>query len=171
VGTVLQAGLGVLKIPLDGVDTRGMRSRILLLVTGVALFVLLPAVGEARSARKLDIKVVSVLSGYSQSGKSLRITDKLYNLVPQFGKPKGALVGSDSGTLRQAGQISASFTGVVRFPGGTMNVRGQVILGETVSNLTVTGGTGRFSGARGVVVIRGLGAQGRASNIFHLTLR
>ena len=119
----------------------------------------------------MDIKVVSVLSGYSQSGKSLRMTDKLYNLVPQFGKPKGALVGSDSGTLKRAGHISLSFTGIARFPGGTLNVRGQVVAGETVSNLTIAGGTGRFAGARGVVVIRGMGGKGRAANIFQLTLR
>ena len=148
-----------------------MRLRVILLLTGVVLCVLLPAAGQARSARTMDIKVVSVLSGYSQSGKSLRMTDKLYNLVPQFGKPKGALVGSDSGTLKRAGHISLSFTGIARFPGGTLNVRGQVVAGETVSNLTIAGGTGRFAGARGVVVIREMGGKGRAANIFHLTLR
>jgi hypothetical protein len=121
----------------------------------------------------MDVKVVSVLSSYSQPTKtSLRMTDKLYNLVPQFGKPKGALVGSDSGTLRKAGHISFSFTGVARLPGGTLNVRGQVVGGESVSNLNIAGGTGRFAGARGVVVIREMGGgQGRASNVFHLTLR
>jgi hypothetical protein len=148
-----------------------MRPRALLFCTGVALFVLLPAAGQARSSRTMDVKVMSVLSGYSQSRTSLRMTDKLYNLVPQFGKPKGALVGSDSGTLRKTGTISFSFRGVVRLPGGTLAVKGQVIGGERVSNLDVAGGTGRFAGARGIVVIRGMGGQGRASNIFHLTLR
>jgi len=119
----------------------------------------------------MDVKVMSVLSGYSQSSTSLRMTDRLYNLVPQFGKPKGALVGSDSGTLRKTGTISFSFKGIARLPGGTLTVRGQVIGGEHVSNLTIAGGTGRFAGARGVVVIREMGGQGRASNIFHLTLR
>ena len=133
---------------------------------------LLPAAGQARSTRTLDIKVISVLSGYSQSKTSLRMTDKLYNLVPQFGRPKGALVGSDSGTLKKAGHISFSFSGVARLPGGTLNVRGQVVGGESVSNLNIAGGTGRFAGARGVVVIREMsGGQGRASNVFHLTLR
>jgi hypothetical protein len=148
-----------------------MRPRALLFFTSVVLFVLLPAAGQARSARTMQVKVISVLSGYSQSGTSLRMTDRLYNLVPQFGRPKGALVGSDSGTLRKTGTISFSFRGVVRLPGGTLTVKGQVIGGESVSNLTVAGGTGRFAGARGIVVIRELGGQGRASNIFHLTLR
>ena len=147
-----------------------MTSRLLILAS-VAVLLLTPSLGQARSSRTMDIKVVSVLSGYSRSTTSLRMTDKLYNLVPQFGKPKGALVGSDSGTLKKTGTISFSFRGLARLPGGTLNVRGQVIGGERVSNLTIAGGTGRFAGARGVVVIRGMAGQGRASNIFHLTLR
>jgi hypothetical protein len=147
-----------------------MASRLLILASA-ALLLLTPSLGQARSARTMDIKVVSVLSGYSQSGKSIRMTDKLYNLVAQFGKGKGALVGSDSGKLKQAGEMSASFTGIARLPGGTLNVRGRVILGEPVTNLTIAGGSGRFAGARGVVVIREMRGQGRASNVFHLTLR
>ena len=147
-----------------------MTSRLLILAS-VAVLLLTPSLGQARSSRTMDIKVVSVLSGYSRSTTSLRMTDKLYNLVPQFGKPKGALVGSDSGTLKKTGTISFSFRGLARLPGGTLNVRGQVIGGERVSNLTIAGGTGRFAGARGIVVIRGMAGQGRASNIFHLTLR
>jgi hypothetical protein len=143
----------------------------LLVLTSVAVFLLMPSMGQARSARKLDIKVVSVLSGYSPSGQSIRMSDRLYNLVPQFGKPKGALVGSDSGTVRRTGTISAFFKGVARLPGGTLNVRGPVILGEPISNLNIAGGTGRFAGARGVVVIREMGTAGRAANIFHVTLR
>jgi len=143
----------------------------LLILASVAVLLLTPSLGQARSSRTMDIKVVSVLSGYSRSTTSLRMTDKLYNLVPQFGKPKGALVGSDSGTLKKTGTISFSFRGLARLPGGTLNVRGQVIGGERVSNLTIAGGTGRFAGARGIVVIRGMAGQGRASNIFHLTLR
>ena len=147
-----------------------MTSRLLILASA-AVVLLTPSLGQARSARTMDIKVVSVLSGYSQSGKSLRMTDKLYNLVPQFGKPKGALVGSDSGTLKQSGHISLSFSGIARLPGGTLNVRGLVVAGESVTNLNIVGGTGRFAGARGVVVVREMAGKGRAANIFHLTLR
>jgi hypothetical protein len=142
----------------------------LLILASAAVLLLTPSLGQARSSRTMDIKVVSVLSGYSRSATSLRMTDKLYNLVPQFGKPKGALVGSDSGTLKKTGTISFSFRGMARLPGGTLTVKGQVIGGERVSNLTIAGGTGRFAGARGIVVIRGMAGQGRASNIFHLTL-
>ena len=147
-----------------------MTSRLLILASA-AVLLLTPSLGQARSSRTMDIKVVSVLSGYSRSATSLRMTDKLYNLAPQFGKPKGALVGSDSGTLKKTGTISFSFRGMARLPGGTLTVKGQVIGGERVSNLTIAGGTGRFAGARGIVVIRGMAGQGRASNIFHLTLR
>jgi hypothetical protein len=151
------------------VDTAGVTSRLLILASA-AVLLLTPSLGQARSARTMQVKVMSVLSGYSQTRTSLRMTDKLYNLVPQFGKPKGALVGSDSGTLKKTGTISFSFRGVVRLPGGTLAVKGLVIGGERVSNLDVAGGTGRFAGARGIVVIREMGGQGRASNIFHLTL-
>jgi hypothetical protein len=142
----------------------------LLLLTSAALVLVPASVGQARSEKKMDVKVVSVLSGASQSRDTIRMSDKLYNLVPQFGKPKGALVGSDSGTVKRTGTLSASFRGVARLPGGTLTVKGQVIAGEPISDVAVSGGTGRFAGARGIVVIRELSGRARAANIFHLTL-
>ena len=91
-----------------------MTSRLSLLFVSVS-FALLPAsTGEARSSKSLTIKVLSVVSGVGQkdvepkglsAGDRITMTDRLYNLAPQFGKPNGALIGSDVGisTVRQGG--------------------------------------------------------------------
>jgi hypothetical protein len=156
-----------------------MRLR-LLFAAACALVLLLPSLGEARSSRTVEVRILSVVSGYSQTdvepkglsaGDRVRMTDRLYNLVAQFGKPKGAPVGTDSGTMTiRRGKQTANFQGVARLPGGTMVVKGRVTLGRTPTTLTVAGGTGRYSRARGTVTVRTLDANGRASNIFHLTL-
>jgi hypothetical protein len=130
-----------------------------------------PSLGQARSSRTMDVRVLSVLSGYSQTATGVKMTDRLFNLVPQFGKPKGAAVGTDTGTMRlRPDRRTADFTGVARLPGGSIKVKGVIKLGITPTTLTIAGGTGRFANARGMVVVRTLDANGRASNIFHLTL-
>lgn len=153
-------------------------SRLLLLLVGSPL-VLLPAqVGQARSGKALEIKILSVVQTVAQTdvepkglsvGDRITMTDRLYNLVPQFGRPKGALVGRDSGTVTVR-QGSADFRGTARLPGGTILVRRRFPVASALSRVTVVGGTGRFSNARGTVSIRALGAKGRATNVFHLTL-
>jgi hypothetical protein len=155
-------------------------SRLLLLFVSVS-FALLPAsTGEARSSKSLTIKVLSVVSGVGQkdvepkglsAGDRITMTDRLYNLAPQFGKPNGALIGSDVGisTVRQSGHV-VDFRGTARLPGGTVRVKGRFTASGTLPRVTVVGGTGRFSQARGTVSLTDLAAKGRAKNVFRLTL-
>ena len=106
------------------------------------------------------------------AGDKFISTSRLINDARQLGRAKGAVVGSDSGTLtltsRRAGRVDV----LVRLPGGTLRVRGQVRLaGGTREIYPVTGGTGRFSGARGTLTVTALPGGGeRASNVYRLTL-
>jgi hypothetical protein len=170
-----------LKLAGYSVDTGVVISRLPLLLVACSLALLPTSVGEARSGKTLTIKILSVVNAVGETdvepkglsaGDRIRITDRLYNLAPQFGKPNGAFVGTDSGisTVRQGGR-SADFRGTARLPGGTIRVRGRYVVTGTLPLLTVVGGTGRFARARGTVSITALAGKGRARNVFRLTLR
>ena len=77
--------------------------------------------------------------------------DNLTNVVPQFGKPVGAVVGSDQSTLTLTSATTGRVTGIARFPGGTVTFSGQGKLGAN-ARLSVVGGTGRYAGARGTLI-------------------
>ena len=160
-------------------DTHVVRSRFVLLLAVTAFVVMPTSAGQAGSDRTLDLRILSVLGvantdvepkGLS-TGDRITMTDRLYNLVPQFGRPKNAFVGTDSATLtmRPAGR-GADFRGTARLPGGTIKVRARVPSSGALSRAAVVGGTGRFSNAMGTVSIRTLAGKGRAANIFRLTL-
>ena len=54
---------------------------------------------------------------------------------------------------------AATFGGIARLPGGTIMVRGRLLLGSGRSTLAVVGGTGRFSKARGTVSVTTVNAS------------
>ena len=53
-------------------------------------------------------------------------TSRLVNDRAQFGKQKGAVVGSDRGTLRSTSATSARLKNVAKLPGGTLTVDGRL---------------------------------------------
>ena len=85
------------------------------------------------------------------AGDVLGVTDTLKNVHAQFGRPAGAIVGSDRGTALQLADGSARFTGTAVLPGGTVSISG--VLASPSSTLTVTGGTGTYQGVRGTLVV------------------
>ncbi len=95
----------------------------------------------------------------------------LRNAAAQFGKPKGARVGSDTGTVTIVSRTLVDNKGVSVLPGGTIRIAGRTKATGTTLTLPVTGGTGRYAGARGKLDVRSLDASGtRASNVYRLTL-
>lgn len=128
----------------------------------------------------MTIRILSVVRTFEQKdvapkglspGDQVRMTDRLYNAVPQFGKPKGALVGSDWGTITIRRDLrSGKFRGAAALPGGSITVAGLVPLDGTPSVAAVVSGTGRFSNARGSVAVSTLPGRGRSANVFRLTL-
>jgi hypothetical protein len=141
-----------------------------------AAALLLP--GAAQAETTLTIRVVSVSTSLREvdkgpkgvsAGDRVIFSDTLRNAVRQFGKPKGAKVGSDRGVMRFTSSRTARFEGSARLPGGTLRLEGDVIpVSRESIAIPVTGGTGRYAGARGVVIV-GPGTK-RALNTYQLRL-
>jgi hypothetical protein len=132
----------------------------------------------AAAAETLTIEVVSVgVSVHSHDlapkgtskGDTVVYRDRLVNAAAQFGKKKGAQVGTDRGTMTFTSAHTARFSGSAVLPGGTLALSGKV---TPVSNgylaIPVTGGTGRYAGATGVLIV-GPG-QKQALNVYRLTI-
>jgi hypothetical protein len=95
----------------------------------------------------------------------------LRNAVAQFGKPKGAVVGSDTGTITILSLTALDTKGVAVLPGGTVRFSGRTTASTRPVILSVTGGTGRYAGTRGKLDVRSLDGTGaRTSNVYHLAL-
>jgi hypothetical protein len=144
----------------------------------VAFAVLAAATAPSALADRLTFKVTSVAvlvkptdvapKGTSK-GDTVEYRDRLLNVEARFGRPKGAAVGSDHGTMTFTGNHTATFSGSARLPGGTLRLQGAVVpLQNRSFAVPVKGGTGRFANARGYLVV-GPGNK-RALNTYALTL-
>jgi hypothetical protein len=136
------------------------------------------AVAPAAAAKKLTISVTSVSVSIkptdiapkgASKGDTVVYRDRLLNAKAQFGRAKGAAVGSDRGTMTFTSAHAAKFSGVAVLPGGTLRLEGRVAaLPNNALAIPVTGGTGRFAKAKGYVLV-GPGSK-RALNTYALTL-
>jgi hypothetical protein len=104
------------------------------------------------------------------AGDSVTYRDRLLNVTAQFGKKKGAVVGSDRGKLTYLTAHTATFTGRVMLPGGTLRLSGAVY-GTAAGGLVVPilGGTGRYADARGTLTV-GSGRD-RVLNTYSFTIK
>jgi hypothetical protein len=94
----------------------------------------------------------------------------LRNAVAQFGKPKGAIVGSDVGTITVLSATKAEVKVTATLPGGTVRSTARNDVSGS-QNMRVVGGTGAFENARGVCEVSALNASGsRARNVYRLRL-
>ena len=113
----------------------------------------------ARGQHVLVIRVTSVLTSVRsinappkgvREGEIIFLTDQLLNVMPQFGRPARASVGSDQGTLTVVSATTARLVGTASFPDGTIKLNGLIPLaGNRPTVIPVVGGTGRYAGARG----------------------
>jgi hypothetical protein len=104
------------------------------------------------------------------AGDVLRARSILRNAVPQFGRPKGAVVGGDVGVVTMVAATEGNTKVTATLPGGTIRSSGKDT-GGVNEPLRVTGGTGKFGGARGVVEVRLLDLRTRrALNVYRLQL-
>jgi len=102
-----------------------------------------------RSIKDVPPKTLTNLGQYSR-GDTITGTSVLRNYVRQFGKPKGARVGTSHGVTTALSSHTARSDAVARFPGGTLHARGEGEIGPTLK-IPIVGGTGVYAGATGVV--------------------
>jgi hypothetical protein len=93
-------------------------------------------------------------SGISK-GDFIVIESTLRNAVAQFGRPKGAIVGSDMVTLTVRSPTHAYAIVESKLPGGSLRAAGRFRFGAKQA-YPVTGGTGTFAHARGTGEARAL---------------
>lgn len=106
--------------------------------------------------------------GVASKGDVIRGSSVLRNAVGQFGKPSGAVVGRDSYSFTFVSPTEAVIDVRVRLPGGTLRARGRMRIsqGDRIV-VTVTGGTGKFAGARGTGEARAL-SPNESLNVYRL---
>ena len=106
----------------------------------------------------------------ASAGDRQLFTSRLLNAQAQFGKAKGAVVGSDRGTMRLTTATSAHLKTVARLPGGTITVSGVLrAAGNGAVSSSVVAGTGAFAGARGTLTILAPTDPKTAVNIYRLS--
>src|SRR5262245_32353354 len=123
--------------------------------------------GNARES-VTDKAPKSLARGVASKGDVIRGTSFLRNAVRQFGKPSGAVVGRDSYSFTFVSLTEAVITVKVVLPGGTLEARGRMRIsqGDRIV-VTVTGGTGKFAGARGTGEARSL-SPSESLNVYRL---
>jgi hypothetical protein len=105
----------------------------------------------------------------TSAGDTVDSRDRLVDARSQFGLARGARIGNDHGRFAYTSTHSASYTGAASLPGGSLTVRGVVLVrADGRLMIPVAGGSGRFTGATGFVII-GPGKT-RALNTYELTL-
>lgn len=106
--------------------------------------------------------------GVASKGDVIKGTSVLRNAIRQFGKPSGAVVGRDSYSFRFVSPTEAVIDVRVQLPGGTLRARGRMRISQGDRILvTVTGGTGKFAGARGTGEARTL-SPNESLNVYRL---
>jgi hypothetical protein len=147
----------------------------LTLVTASAASGATPTAGGTPTSFVISVKSVTTASipydkapAGSSKGDRLLLRDRLLNATRQFGKPADAVVGRDEGVLVLTSATAATFSGVATLPGGTIRVRGAVLLRSSpIRSLPVVGGTGRYAHARGTLRF---GKGSTPLNTYHLRL-
>ena len=90
--------------------------------------------------------------GEKSRGDTLSGTSILRNAVRQFGKPKGARVGTSRFVEVWLMPKRLTIDSVGRLPGGTLHVHGVGSIETNRPKLPIVGGTGVYAGATGFVV-------------------
>ena len=106
------------------------------------------------------------------AGDRQLFASRLLNERRQFGKPKGAVVGSDRGTLTLTSARSANLKAVAKLPGGTITADGPLrAAGNGAVSVVVVNGTGIFAGAHGTLTILRPSGPKTAVNVYRLSYR
>ena len=111
--------------------------------------------------------------GFPNKGDVVQQRSTLRNAVAQFGRPKGAIVGSETwvATVVISPFGKAEVKATTTLPGGTIRAIGAVTAAQTTATFRVVGGTGTYANARGTMSLRNLNAGGsRGLSVYRLQL-
>jgi Allene oxide cyclase barrel like domain len=159
--------------------------RALVLVIPMSFILALPAAAsDSAAAKSVTIRVRWVVpaspsikdvapqglraTGKYTKGDTVRATVTLRNAVRQFGKPRGARVGTGSFVVVALASRRIRGDLVTRFPGGMVHARGVVTPAGSTKKVPIVGGSGTYAGATGFLEVRRVLATGAYLNIYRL---
>ena len=104
-------------------------------------------------------------------GDRVFVESQLRNAVPQFGQPKGSIVGIDYSTITYVSSTKRLVSVQVTLPGGGLRLRGTLDVSnpKTLVKIPVISGTRDFEGATGYSEARSASGQ-QTLNVYHLRL-
>lgn len=99
------------------------------------------------TARPVDLPPRNV----QNKGDRVFVESQLTNAVPQFGQPKGSIVGRDYSTITYLSATERLVNVQITLPGGGLHLRAKLKVGdpEAVVRIPVVSGTREFAGATG----------------------
>ena len=113
---------------------------------------------------------MDVLPKADSAGDHYYSASKLINAKAQFGKPKGAVVGSDRSDMMLVSPRSALLKTLAKMPGGTILFGGRLMAaGGGAVKIPVVRGTGVYAGAKGTLTILKPTGPKTMVNIYRLT--
>lgn len=137
-----------------------------------------PGAGASASAPSV-IRLVSITTSYrsvdvpprkASAGDRQMFASRLVNAQGQLGKQKGAVVGSDRGTMTLESATRARLKNVATLPGGTLTASGRLeAAGNGAVSIQVVSGTGVFAGAHGTLTILAPTDPKTAVNVYRLS--
>jgi len=147
----------------------------------IALAIAAVVAPSAAASPPSVIRLVSITTSESSvdvpprkdsAGDRQLFASRLLNARRQFGKPKGAVVGADHGTMKLTSPTSALLKTVATLPGGTIIAGGPLLsAGNGAVSVTVVSGTGLFAGAHGTLTILKPTGPKTAVNVYRLSYR
>jgi hypothetical protein len=105
---------------------------------------------EPVTRKTKDVPPKTRWRGEYTKGDTISGTSILRNAMPQFGKPKGARVGTSSFVITALSSRTARDDATAKLPGGTVHAHGVGAIGSN-PKVPIIGGTGLYTGATGVV--------------------
>jgi hypothetical protein len=138
-----------------------------------------PASQTSTGAREMTIRLLASVTKASPVGLPPRnvqskgdrvfVESQLRNAVPQFGQPKGSIVGIDYSTITYVSSTERAVSVQVNLPGGGLRLRGTLNVSDpnALVKIPVISGTRDFEGATGYSEARSASGQ-QTLNVYHL---
>jgi hypothetical protein len=105
------------------------------------------------------------------AGDRVFVESQLRNAVPQFGRPKGSIVGVDYSTITFLSRTKRLVSVQVTFPGGGLRLRTTLDVSDpdALVRIPVISGTRDFEGATGYSEARSASGE-QTLNVYHLRI-
>ena len=140
-----------------------------------------PGTTTSTGSRELTIRVLASVTkatpvdlpprNVQNKGDRVFVESQLRNAVPQFGRPKGSIVGIDYSTITFISSTERLVSVQITLPGGGLRLRGTLNVSNpnALVRIPVIGGTRDFEGATGYSEARSASGE-QTLNVYRLRL-